>query len=83
MPGVNAKARVADGTGQGAGEFQVHRDIARAETLPPAAFTDVSFLRRELETIFSRSWLFVSQRTSAELRDDGRSLADLVRRPCS
>jgi choline monooxygenase len=60
--------------------YEVSADIRRAEGLPSAAFTDPAFLRRELETIFTTSWLLVPQRTAAEIRDDPRSLADLVRR---
>jgi len=60
--------------------YEVSADIARAETLPADAFTDPAFLQRELETIFATSWLFVPQRTAADVRDDARSLADHVRR---
>jgi choline monooxygenase len=61
-------------------EFRVDADISRAESLPASAFTDPSFLAHELRTLFSTSWLFVPQRASSDLRDDPRSLADLVRR---
>jgi choline monooxygenase len=60
--------------------YFVHPDIRRARTLPAAAFTDPDFLRLELETIFRRRWLFVPQRFATDLRDDPRSLADLVSR---
>lgn len=58
----------------------VHEDIARAETLPPDAFTSSAWLDRELATIFRSSWLLVPERPSDQLRDDARSLADLVSR---
>lgn len=64
----------------GSARIQVDPDIRRARTLPPEAFTEAAFLERELSTIFDRSWLFVPQRSAAALREDPRSLADLVRR---
>jgi choline monooxygenase len=51
----------------------VDDDIRRAETLPPAAFTDRAFLARELDTIFARSWLVVPERG-----DDPRPLDEQV-----
>lgn len=63
-----------------ASDFQVHEDVRRAETLPPAAFVDPAFLERELATLFRRHWLLVPERTAAELRDDDRSLAQMVQR---
>lgn len=60
--------------------YDVSADIEDAETLPASAFTDPAFLEHESATIFARSWLFVPQRTMAELRDDPRSLSELVRR---
>lgn len=61
------------------GEVHVDEDIGRARTLPPEAFTSDAFLERELATIFRRHWLLLPLRTSAELRDDPRSLAEMVR----
>ncbi len=61
-------------------EYHVDASIARALTLPPAAFVDPAFLDLELRTIFRSSWLLVPDRTAAEMRDDPRSLADLVSR---
>ncbi len=61
-------------------EFSVDPDIRRAQTLPPEAFTHEDFLRRELDTLFRKHWLFVPQRFAPELRDDPRSLADWVSR---
>ena len=52
----------------------------RALTLPPAAFLDEAYLARELDTIFRSSWLLVPERTAAEMREDKRSLRDLVAR---
>lgn len=65
--------------GQGVIELDVHEDPARAWTLPAAAFTDPAFLERELATIFARHWLLVPQRPSQELRDDPRSLREMLR----
>lgn len=55
-------------------------DLRRAETLPAWAFTSPAFLERELDTLFRRNWLLVPERPAAELRDDARSMQDLVRR---
>jgi hypothetical protein len=65
-------------------DFAVHADIAKAETLPAAAFTDPSVLERELETIFRREWLLVPEPTGAEARAPGPSAcASAARaRPC-
>jgi choline monooxygenase len=59
-------------------EFFVDSDISKAETLPATAFTHPDFLQLELETIFARNWLFLPQRSSEELRNDPRSLAEMV-----
>jgi choline monooxygenase len=48
--------------------------------LPPESFSDPEALKRELDTLFRAHWLFVPQRPAGELRDDHRSLADLVAR---
>jgi choline monooxygenase len=58
----------------------VDADIAKARTLPPAAFVDQAWLDRELATLFRSAWLLVPERPANELRDDPRSLADLVAR---
>jgi choline monooxygenase len=58
----------------------VDADIAKAESLPAEAFRDAAFLDRELATIFARHWLFVPQRAADELRNDKRSLAELLNR---
>ena len=55
-------------------------DPAVAETLPAWAFTSQDFLDAELESVFRRAWLLVPERAAADLRDDPRSVADLVRR---
>lgn len=44
----------------------VHEDIRLAESLPATAFTDASFLERELETLFARSWLLLPDTPPAE-----------------
>jgi choline monooxygenase len=54
-------------------EFSVDDDIRRAEGLPAAAFTERSFLERELATIFARAWLVVPERG-----DDPRPLDEQV-----
>jgi phenylpropionate dioxygenase-like ring-hydroxylating dioxygenase large terminal subunit len=61
-------------------DFEVHGDIVGASTLPACAFTDPEFLEAELATIFQGSWLFVPERTSAELHGDLRSLPELTKR---
>lgn len=58
----------------------VDPDIRHAQTLPPEAFTDPAFLEWELRTLFRTSWLMLPDRPGHDLRDDPRSLADLVRR---
>lgn len=60
--------------------YEVSADIAHAESLPAQAFTDPAFLRREMDTVFATHWLFVPQRSASDVRDDPRSLAELVRR---
>ena len=60
--------------------FHVDADVSKAETLPAEAFTDPAFLRRELDTVFARSWHLVPPRSADELRADPRSLADLLKR---
>ncbi|HVM46228.1 MAG TPA: SRPBCC family protein [Candidatus Thermoplasmatota archaeon] len=57
----------------------VDPDATRARTLPPEAFTSEAFLERELATLFRRHWLLLPLRASHELRDDPRSLAEMVR----
>ncbi|MBX3465417.1 MAG: Rieske 2Fe-2S domain-containing protein [Planctomycetes bacterium] len=61
-----------------AADHLVDPDIARAETLPPSAFTDPAFLELELRTLFARSWLLVPPAWGAPASDDTRSLAELV-----
>ena len=68
----------ADGPRLSAKAYFVDHDIARAETLPASAFTDPEFLGLEVATIFSRSWLFVPQRSAGELRNDSRSLTEMM-----
>ena len=60
-------------------DVHVDEDIARARTLPPEAFTSEAFLERELATLFRRRWLLLPLRASSEMRDDPRSLAEMVR----
>lgn len=59
--------------------FYVDPDIRKAETLPATAFTDPDYLEVELNTIFARTWLFVPQRSTLDLRDDPRSLTEMLR----
>jgi choline monooxygenase len=51
----------------------VDDDIARAETLPPRAFTDPAWLERELATVFARTSQLVPERAAA---DDPRPLGE-------
>ena len=60
-------------------DARIDADVSRARTLPPEAFTSEPFLERELATIFRRHWLLLPLRASADLRDDPRSLAQMVR----
>lgn len=60
-------------------DARVDPDVTRARSLPAEAFTDPAFLERELRTLFARHWVFVPQRPSTELRDDPRSLAEMLR----
>lgn len=53
-------------------------EVAHAHSLPPEAFTSEAFLERELRTLFARHWSMLPQRPSAQLRDDPRSLAQMV-----
>lgn len=66
--------------GLDAQDFEVHPDVARAETLPADAFTSPAFAERERATLFRASWQLLPERTADQLREDPRSLADLVRR---
>ena len=59
--------------------IHVDADPARAHALPAEAFTDPAFLSRELATLFARHWVLVPQRPSSELRDDPRSLEEMLR----
>ena len=58
-----------------AADCAVDDDIRRAETLPPAAFLDPSFLDRELATMFRRTWQLVPERGDG---DDPRPLLEQV-----
>lgn len=60
-------------------DLLVHADIAKAETLPPRAFTDPAVLALELETLFARSWLLVPEPTGAEARADGRPWSERLK----
>lgn len=59
--------------------YYVDADVSRAYSLPAEAFTSAEFLAREHETLFARHWTMLPPRSSAELRDDPRSLAEMVR----
>lgn len=60
-------------------DLAVHPDIAKAETLPARAFTDLSVLEAELATVFATEWLLVPEPTGAEARADGRPWAERLR----
>lgn len=57
----------------------VDSEITHARTLPASAFTDPAFLDAELRTLFARHWVLIPQRPSSELRDDPRSLSEMLR----
>lgn len=59
--------------------FYVDREIRKAESLPAEAFANPNFLNLELQTLFTRTWLLVPERTQQDLRDDPRSLQELVK----
>ncbi len=59
--------------------FFVHPDIRKAESLPAEAFTYPEFLNLELQTIFTRAWLPVPERSQQELRNDPRGVEEIVR----
>lgn len=50
----------------------VHREIAKAESLPPRAFTDPAVLAAEMKTIFASQWLLVPEPSGADARTDSR-----------
>jgi choline monooxygenase len=54
--------------------IHVDDDIAIAEGLPAATYTDPTWLARELATVFARSWQLVPERDG----DDPRPLAEQV-----
>lgn len=57
-------------------EFFVSEDIADARSLPARAFTDRAFLRLELDTVFTRSWLLIPEASGP---DGGPSLAGALK----
>jgi choline monooxygenase len=59
-------------------DLHVEDDIRVAETLPARAFRDEAVAERERETVFTRHWLMLPERTTAERRDDARTLAEQV-----
>ncbi len=61
-------------------DFFINSNVGKAETLPPAAFTNEDFLEQELNTIFTKTWQFIPQRSTHELLDDSRSLKEQVAR---
>lgn len=61
-------------------DYEVLTALPKARTLPPAAFTEATFLKAELATLFRSSWLLVPERDGAEMLSDPRSMPDLVRR---
>jgi len=60
-------------------EFHVDANPRRAHALPAGAFTSEAFLERELASLFAKHWTLLPLRASQELRDDSRSLAEMVR----
>jgi choline monooxygenase len=59
-------------------DCHVDAELARAETLPAAAFTDPAFLEVELKTTFAASWSMIPQTWPLPGADDTRSLWELV-----
>lgn len=59
-------------------DFFVDATIQKAETLPAQAFWDNTVLEKELDTIFANHWLMLPQKSSSELRQDARSLQEMV-----
>jgi choline monooxygenase len=57
-------------------DLHVDEDITRAETLPAWTFTDRDFARRELQTVFARTWQLVPERTASG--EDARPLRELL-----
>jgi hypothetical protein len=62
-----------------ASAFHVDADPRRAHALPAEAFTSEAFLARESPTLFAKHCTLLPLRASHELRDDPRSLAEMVR----
>ena len=63
--------------------FNVDQDIGQALTLPPQAFTDPTILARELETVFSSSWLLAPEPVPTASENTIRSLCEEVAEPLS
>ena len=60
-------------------DFVVAENIAEAAFLPDWTFTSNEFQERELDTIFSKTWQLVPERSLTEILRDGRSFSDLVK----
>ncbi|MEC9466790.1 MAG: SRPBCC family protein [Myxococcota bacterium] len=63
--------------------FSVDEDIRRALSLPPEAFTEQEVLDRELETIFSSSWLLAPEPEAGTPGEKAQSLCHEVIAPLS
>lgn len=59
--------------------FYVDPEIRKAESLPAEAFANPNFLNLELQTLFTRTWLLVPERSQHDLRDDPRAIGELVK----
>ena len=59
-------------------KYRVHKDITKALALPPSVSLSQEFLQKELDTIFSDSWVFVPQRSAECLKKDPRSLREIL-----
>lgn len=59
-------------------DYYIDEDIAKALALPPLFFHNPKILQREIDIIFSNSWIFVPQKSAKELKKDPRPLARVL-----
>ncbi|MBI2122131.1 MAG: Rieske 2Fe-2S domain-containing protein [Candidatus Sungbacteria bacterium] len=59
-------------------DYYIDENITEALALHPSTFHNPEFLQKELDTIFSHSWLFVPQRAEKEMKKDPRPLAEVL-----
>lgn len=63
--------------------FFVHKDIDKAESLPPEAFESHDLLALEERTLFEKSWLMLPEPPRDQYAKDPRSTAKCVQEPGS